>query len=218
MDNIPQSWQHVKPFAICGNFDHGRVWSQQLTIPKVFLSFGATVANDLPILMSQELAQWASAMGPRDKMLMGLDANKAEDQVLAAYNDNQNLWYEFIRNGFQHSNQIMGIDWYRPEDWMISGTIGYNPFRHQFVAKALRPIYCESLGLSIPIGGFVTTLPSYKYQPHEMVEQFRVAGLDVTAMWKAQKAPVCKCQPSRLAEFQLTRHQINTCLPNLPHS
>ena len=197
MQRIPLSWRFVKPVGICGMFDDGRLWSQNLNVPKCFLSLGATIGNDRPERMANELAQWASVMGPNDHMLIGLDGCKDSGTVLAAYNDKTEVWYSFIRNGFLQSNSLLGTDWFHPEDWEITGGFVDKPCRHQFTAKALRPIKCAQLALDIPKGEEIVTYTSYKYGPAEMVTYLAQAGIEVSAMWKSQIAPVCEYDPKK---------------------
>jgi uncharacterized SAM-dependent methyltransferase len=197
MRRIPRSWRHVHPFALCGTFDQVRVWSRGLKVAKCFLSLGATVGNDQPARMVDELSRWSSLLGPDDRMLIGTDSNQDEAAVLAAYNDKGHVWHSFIANGFLQSNRVLGVDWFREEDWTVYGVVERTPaFRHQFVAEALRPVDCPSLGLSFKPGDRIVTYPSHKYSAADMLRHFAAAGFETKVMWRARHVPVCKCPPS----------------------
>lgn len=192
MRRIPSSWRYVQPFALCGTFEEARAWSHGLTVPKCFLCLGGTMGNDEPGRMAEEFKLWSSALRRDDRMLLGLDSSQDDDTVLAAYNDAGDIWHSFIRNGFVHSNSVLGADWFNPEEWSISGTIKRGPYRHQFEAVCQQQVNCSSLGLKFEAGDRIVTYPSYKYTPTETADQFAAAGLETRAMWRADGGPVCK--------------------------
>ena len=131
-------------------------------------------------------------MRPEDRMLLGLDACQDEDVIWKSYHDDEGLFNDFVRNGLMHSNAVLGHDWYRDDEWEISGELQTVPLMHHFAITALRDVVCEPLGIFFPKGQKLVCYEGFKYEPRKMHKQFSAAGLKPRQTWKSPSGRICK--------------------------
>ncbi|GAB1194368.1 hypothetical protein APSETT444_003613 [Aspergillus pseudonomiae] len=199
MDILPASYQHVKCYGLWGTFDDARVWSDRITAPRWFFSLGSIFGNDRFDIAVADLQKWSAIMRPGDRIFLGLDGCKDVEKVWLSYNDPQGHWHDFVRNGLHHSNRVLGHEWYRPEDWEITGVCGETP-TFRYVIKAKRDVSCKPLDLEIKKGETILTTEWYKYGPEEMQEQFNHSGLQETARWESPSGPTCEFRASHFVQ------------------
>jgi len=175
--------------GLWGTFDDALAWLKSIPSPKCYISMGSMFGNDHFDAAVSRLKAWRNLMNSSDLMLLGLDSCQDRDTVWKSYHDKEGLFQVFIRNGFRHSNSILGHEWYRDEDWDLSGEIQDAPRMHQFVFVANKAVRCRPLGIDFRPGEKVVCYEGFKYEPRTMQKQFSVAGLTQLDQW---------CSPSGL--------------------
>ena len=188
---LARSYDYVRCYGLWGSFDNGLMWSRMINTPKWFLSLGSSLGNDFFEPAVTRLSSWAASMGPQDRMLLGMDAHEDVSEIWKSYHDPQGIFENFIRNGLENSNNILGKPWYRREDWSIVGVFQDKPVMHRFAIRANREVIEESLGLKFEAGDEIDCYEAFKYQPYTMRQQFEKVGLEEIAIWKAPTAPIC---------------------------
>ncbi|KAL1835890.1 hypothetical protein VTJ49DRAFT_5911 [Mycothermus thermophilus] len=177
--------------------------------PRWFLSLGSILGNDFPEPATKILSRWTALLRPDptptpangpttttgDRILLGMDSTTSPTLLWASYHDPQNLFEQFMRNGLQHSNRVLGVNWYRPEDWDVVGVMSTKYVMHQFMFRAKRDVRCEAPGpgpgpggvvkIEFPKGHEIDCYEAFKFGPEEMGEQFRGAGVREVGRWKA---------------------------------
>jgi uncharacterized SAM-dependent methyltransferase len=146
-------------------------------------------------------------MSADDRMLLGLDATQDKEVIWNSYHDSEGIFHRFIRNGFRHSNKVLGHDWYRYRDWTLSGEFQENPLMHHFTMTAVRDIEVKSLGITFRKGEKVICYEGFKYNPRWMQRQFAAAGLTKLNQWKSPSGRICMCRNS---SFQLTENLLTS--------
>jgi uncharacterized SAM-dependent methyltransferase len=179
---------------LCGSFNDVREWCTKFKRPIWFLSLGSIFGNDEFKVAVHDLEMWSSIMRPCDRMLLGLDGCKEKEKVWRSYNDSLKTWDRMIRNGLALSNEILGHQWYRPEDWEITGSCKDGP-RHRFIIRARNAVRCDALNLMILPGDEILTTEWFKYGPEEMQLQFQAAGFRKVNQWKSPSGDFCKYTP-----------------------
>jgi uncharacterized SAM-dependent methyltransferase len=182
------------PFTInglWGTFDDGLAYMQRLSSPKCYVSLGSMFGNDHFEAATARLRAWSSVMGPRDRMLLGLDACQDRDTLWASYHDETGLFERFIRNGFRSSNRVLGCAWFRDEDWLVTGELLEAPTMHRFAVVARKPVRCEALGIAFDKGDKVVCYEGFKYDPVAMQKQFVAADLKKLAQWHSPSGRIC---------------------------
>ncbi|KAK2831935.1 hypothetical protein FQN49_007020 [Arthroderma sp. PD_2] len=185
MAELASELQYIRCFGLWGAFSDGLDWLRAVNSPKLILSLGSMFGNDEFSLAVSRLEEWKEVMGPGDLMLLGLDACRYLPELWESYHDPTKVWESFIRNGLEYSNEVLECDWYKEEDWDITGRIDHLPdVVHKFSMIAKRDIYCPSLGLRFSADESVDFFEAWKYGPERMRSQFKLAGFDEIARWQ----------------------------------
>lgn len=153
--------------------------------PVLLVFFGSTLGNFEPEAARRFLAQWASALGPGDGLLIGIDGKKDPARLYAAYNDAEGVTADFNRNVLTRINREVGADFvesqfahravYHAEAGRIE--MALVSLRAQTVTVAGRPIHFAD-------GEPIVTEHSYKYTPAEFQTLARLAGWEPVEVWQ----------------------------------
>jgi uncharacterized SAM-dependent methyltransferase len=185
-------YPNIRCYGLWGTFDDCLEWAKREDSPKCYISLGSMFGNDHFDVAVAQLKSWADIMRPQDRMLLGLDGTKDRNTIWKSYHDAKGFFHAFIRNGLTHSNAILGYNWYRPQDWEVTGEFQDKPLMHHFVIKAVRDVHCEAIGLSFRRGEQIVCYEGFKYQPLAMQKQFAAAGLHQTKQWQSPSGRICK--------------------------
>lgn len=199
MDKLSKGYRYVKPFALWGTIADGiRFYNGLgLTRPRLFLSLGSLYGNDHfhRAVSNLRTLKEGALTSHEDAILLTMDATSDMHAIWRSYHDEQGVLEQFIRNGFKHSNKVLGHEWYRDEDWELHGEFKTDPITHRFVLRAKRHTSCPAIGLSMSTGEEIDCYEVFKYSPELMRKQFSEAGLEEQTCWKAPNAEICKCDP-----------------------
>jgi L-histidine N-alpha-methyltransferase len=152
----------------------------------LLLLLGSNIGNFDPPGATQFLKQIASALGPRDSLLIGADLVKPEAQLLLAYDDPLGVTAAFNKNLLVHLNQALGA------------AFDVTAFDHRAVWNAtasrveMHLVSRREQRVDIPAAGISTTLQagepiwtesSYKYTPAHFDDLLATARLRVQERW-----------------------------------
>lgn len=108
-------FQYVQLYGLLGTYDQGIPWiSQNFTssgIQKNFLWMGSSIGNQNRLESAMFLRRLQRmCMEPGDFFVIGFDKRNAPEKIELAYDDSHGVTREFIMNGLDHVNHIMGQD------------------------------------------------------------------------------------------------------------
>lgn len=196
MEDLAPRYQFVQCFGLWGTFDDAFAWAREIQQqqPSIwYLSLGSFFGNDHFLAAVERLGAWRSAMRREDRLLIGMDAQDNGAAVWASYHDKCGVLEQFMRNGLHNSNDILGHQWYKDEEWEVTGLLEEgSPITHKFVFRALCDVVCPGLDLRFDKGDEIDCYEVFKYGPDEMRKQFAAAGLVEITAFKAPQAPFCK--------------------------
>lgn len=106
-------FQYVQLYGLLGTYDQGIPWiSKNFTssnIQKNFLWMGSSIGNSNRLESAMFLSQiQRMCMEPGDNFVIGFDKRNAAEKIELAYDDRAGITREFIMNGLDHVNRIMG--------------------------------------------------------------------------------------------------------------
>ena len=171
-------YQHVQCHGLLGTYEDGLAWLKTLenpNQPKCILWMGSSIGNLNRTEAADFLRDFSSTLGPRDTMLISVDACQDKDVVFHAYNDGQGKTHEFILNGLMHANRLMGKEIFRKDDWRVIGEYDVEAGRHQAFVTPVRDVVVENA--LIKAGEKVRIEESYKYSLYQSTMLWRDAGL-----------------------------------------
>ncbi|PGH15720.1 hypothetical protein AJ80_05428 [Polytolypa hystricis UAMH7299] len=179
------NYKHVQCFGLWGTFEDGFEWAKSVSGPRVFLSLGSIYGNDRFDRAVKYLKKCADVLRPEDLILIGIDCHPDPDAVWRSYHDSQGLFEQFIRNGFRFSNEVIGGQWYRDEDWEVRGVLEQNPLQHRFVLRAVRDVDYPPADLHFTTGMEIECYEGIKQTPELMAKQFVLADLTELGKWES---------------------------------
>ena len=182
--------------GLWGTFEDGVDWANRNCgdRPRMFLSLGSILGNDH---FEDAVARLKSlrSTGLRneyDMILLSMDGTKDLEKICKSYDDTEGLFTQLIRRGFEDSNDVLGDNWYRPEEWTLLRRLTRNPTMHRFVLQAKHTIQCPMRDVTLLQGDEIDCYIGFKYGPEEMAKQFEAAGLKEYARWKSPHDDICK--------------------------
>ncbi|KAK4449073.1 histidine N-alpha-methyltransferase [Podospora aff. communis PSN243] len=195
--SLASEFTFVRCRGLWGTFDDAQRWvAECVKGPIWLLSLGSILGNDFPEPAVAHLARWASLMNDNDRMLVGMDATTDKQRIWDSYHDSSGLFEQFMRGGCEHSNRVLGHNWYRPQDWEVVGVWAEQYCMHRFVFRALVDVQCAPIGLDFRAGHEIDCYEAFKFGPAEMRALFEAAGLRQQSVFKAPgTSAICKISP-----------------------
>lgn len=195
LEEIKHRYKWIHCLGLWGSFNGDLDWIHEIPGPKWFLSLGSVFGNDWFEPAVANLQRLSGFMGPEDRMLLGQDSCKDPHTLWLSYHDEEGLFEGFIRNGLEHTNRVLGYDWYKAKDWTVGGKFVNNPFMHQFVITAKKDLEIKDPKVSMIKGTQIDCYEAFKYDPEEMGDQFKASGLQQLATWQSPSTRICKYYP-----------------------
>ena len=171
-----EDYKFVEFFALHGTYDDGLAWlSDSDKKPTVIMSLGSSIGNFDRLGAADFLRSFTEALGPHDRLLIGLDACQDEEKVFKAYNDSEGMTEWFYRNGLDHANILIGRQLFQQSDWNVEGRYDSKEHKHYACYVAKQDIYIDDA--LIKAGEKLKFEESYKYNEAESDPLWREAGL-----------------------------------------
>lgn len=174
--------------AVCGEYRAGLEHVRQhFPGPKLVLWLGSNIGNFAREEAAVFLRQVARALGPDDRLLVGVDLRKDRETLRLAYDDPKGVTAQFNKNILARINRELG------------GHFDLAKFRHvayyneaagrvemYLVSGAAMRVQVEKLELVVDFknGEAIHTEDSYKYSDAEIEALAGAAGLRVLRSWK----------------------------------
>lgn len=151
--------------------------------------FGGTFGNFNNVQGLRLLRQFAGLMGPRDRLLIGLDMVKPVPVLEAAYNDSAGVTARFNRNILSHVNRCLKAE-FDPDDFAHRAFFNRDLERIEMHLAARRKLRVgiADLGMRVEMekGETIHTEISRKFSRISAEDLFREAGVCVSA-WHADE-------------------------------
>jgi EasF-like predicted methyltransferase len=185
-----EKYHHVKCRGLHGTYDDGLEWlksDHHASRPKAVLSMGSSIGNFRKSDATGFLKSFASILQPGDCMIIGIDACKDPRKVFHAYNDIEGTTHQFILNGLEHANNLLGSKEFNIKDWKVIGEYRYGEEggRHMAFVSPICDVTID--GVSIRKGERIQIEESNKFSADEANQLFREAGLVQGVRWANQQ-------------------------------
>ncbi|KAF1841280.1 uncharacterized protein K460DRAFT_399093 [Cucurbitaria berberidis CBS 394.84] len=184
-----EGYKHVKCFGLYGTYDNALEWLKSPEIeakPKTILWLGSSLGNFKRHEVAPFLAGFGDVLRASDTMLIGIDSCKEPERVFHAYNDRDNVTHEFILNGLEHANELMGETAFNLQDWEVVGEYDEEAGRHQAFVSPRKDVVVD--GVPISQGERVRIEESYKYSREEVTKLWEGARLAENSVWANSRA------------------------------
>ncbi|KAK5163678.1 hypothetical protein LTR04_002346 [Oleoguttula sp. CCFEE 6159] len=178
------TYEHVKCFGLHGTYDDGLAWlklPENATKPKCVLSLGSSIGNFKRDEAAAFLRRFADILHSRDSMIIGIDACEDPDKVYHAYNDREGLTHEFVLNGLQQANRLLGREVFDIQKWSVIGEYDGASGRHHAFVTPIEDVRVDDV--LIKSGERVRIEESYKYSSEQSRRLWAEANLAEGATW-----------------------------------
>ncbi|RCH99832.1 hypothetical protein CU097_014817 [Rhizopus azygosporus] len=192
-------FQYVKLFGLLGTYDQGIPWiNQHFTskgIKKAFLWLGSSIGNQTRLESALFLKRLQEmCVEPGDLCVIGFDKRNHTEKIKTAYNDPKGVTREFIMNGLDHINRIMGCDKFiDPASFAYDSAYLEKQGRHVAHYRALDNMVLNYRSdafdrtIQVKKGELIHVEHSYKYSFQEITSLLAAAGLDMAECWTDSK-------------------------------
>jgi dimethylhistidine N-methyltransferase len=181
---LPVRADFTRPFHLPPQLQDAAGTQTQGQGPRLGFFPGSTIGNFAPGQAAAFLAHVAKMLGPRRRMVVGVDACKDPAVLLPAYDDARGVTAEFDLNVLARINRELDgdlpLDAFRHE-----ARFNANASRIEMHLVAQRPFQATVLGrrFDFAAGESIHTENSYKYGQAEFRALARSAGWDVERVW-----------------------------------
>ena len=178
------TFKYVRCHGLLGTYEDGLEWlkeAENIHRSKCVMSLGSSIGNFNREEAAKFLNGFASALGPQDIMMVGLDGCQDKDKVYHAYNDREGKTHEFVLNGLTHANELLGNESFNQKHWEVVGEYDVAAGRHQAFYIPLEDVQVD--GIDFVAGEKVRIEESYKYSPLQTERLWEKAGLTVGAVF-----------------------------------
>jgi L-histidine N-alpha-methyltransferase len=160
--------------------------------PKLVLFLGSSLGNLAPREAAAFLRDVRAALGPRDRLLLGLDQTRDPDALLPAYDDPQGVTAAFARNVLARVNRELGGAF---DLRAFAHRAAWEPGEHRVVLDLVssRPqsVPVRALGLTarFAAGEALRAECCHKFPDAVLDRLFDAADLAETEVWRAPGRP-----------------------------
>ncbi|KAI3337709.1 DUF323 domain protein [Ustulina deusta] len=180
------TFQHVRCHGLLGTYDDGREWlmsPSHLAKRKCILHLGSSIGNFSPSDAALFLRGFADVLQPQDSLLIGVDS--CYGLISSFYNaiDQEGITHEFILNGLQHANEVLGEPIFQIDDWKVIGEYVYDGEggRHRAFYSPVHDTVV--MGETIKAHERIQVEQSFKYSKGACASLWKSAGVLETDRW-----------------------------------
>ncbi|KAM0562409.1 hypothetical protein ACHAPJ_002099 [Fusarium lateritium] len=179
-------FKYVSCHGLLGTYDDGMEWLKHPSLTsrsKCILHLGSSIGNFTRDEAAGFLGGFAEVLRPSDSMIVGVDSCSKPAKVYHAYNDSKGATHQFILNGLENANEILGEDIFNKDEWRVIGEYVYDDEggRHQAFLAPTRPT--DVLGSRVMPHERIQIEESLKYSEEEKTRLWKLAGLTEMGRW-----------------------------------
>ncbi|KAI7896420.1 uncharacterized protein EV154DRAFT_492173 [Mucor mucedo] len=188
-------FQYVQLYGLLGTYDQGIPWiSKHFTssdVQKNFLWMGSSIGNQNRLESAMFLRRLQRmCMEPGDFFVIGFDKRNAAEKIELAYDDSYGVTREFIMNGLDHVNRIMGQEnFVNRADFAYDSVYQEKQGRHLSHYRALKDTTVhyktsqKEYDIKIKKDELIHVEHSYKYSLGEIQSILSAADLNMVDYW-----------------------------------
>ncbi|CAG8620353.1 10078_t:CDS:2, partial [Ambispora leptoticha] len=193
------SFSNVTLVGLLGTYEEGMEFVSKLTkeTPKMIMWLGSSLGNS----NRDEACQFVDtfrkqAMNVGDLFLFGIDRRNDPKKVTIAYNDSMRVTEEFIMNGLNHVNSIIGAPFIDRDNFEYFARYNNEEGRHEAYYKSkidqtleyVSPNTKATTKIILAEGELINIEYSYKYAPSETIELIHNTRMVLVKSWPDPQA------------------------------
>ncbi|KAG0269148.1 hypothetical protein BGZ95_002179 [Linnemannia exigua] len=184
---------NVKTAGLWGTYDQGLTFVSSFgsDVPKTLLWLGSSIGN-LNRQESQEfIASYRKTLNVGDNWIIGIDRRNDAQEITVAYNDPKGITRDFIMNGLDHINVLLGQEFIDRQKFRYFAQYNVEVGRHEAfyqVTEAHELVYtspstAEEIRIALAKDELINVEYSYKWSLQESTQLFEDTQMTKVGQW-----------------------------------
>ncbi|KAG0353309.1 histidine-specific methyltransferase [Gamsiella multidivaricata] len=186
-------FNNIKIVGLWGTYDQGIAFVSSIgpEIPKTLLWLGSSIGSYTREDAAHLLVSYRQSLNKGDNWLIGIDRRNDPQEITLAYNDSKGVTREFILNGLDHANVLLGQQVLDRDNFGYYGRYNEEEGRHEAYYKVKKPHQMKyrnpATGQEIVVDmaedELINMEYSYKWSPQETAQLFQQTRLMPIGQW-----------------------------------
>jgi uncharacterized SAM-dependent methyltransferase len=206
--------QYVKVRGLLGTYDDCVAWLA--SDPKMiiqssvtFLWMGNSIANLQPHDASLLLSRFSHICAKQSigcQFIVAADACTHKTTIMAAYDTAKRPLHDFLLNGLQHANTVLGQDVFQASDWTCAVEMNdrENVLNTYYTPRRDLQLDIDGLAVDFRKGDRVLAITSGKWTEKDVNAVGVNAGLRIADIWRDMSRIYCNNVPNSVPRRLLT--------------
>ncbi|KAL1919392.1 uncharacterized protein VTP21DRAFT_2085 [Calcarisporiella thermophila] len=182
------SFSNIRLVGLLGTYEDGIAYCSKLPPEqsKIVMWIGSSIGNYNREDGAAFLRSYRDrVMNAGDMVLLGVDRRNDPELISVAYNDPRGVTREFIMNGLDHINNILGHNFIDRNQFEYVSYYNEKQGRHEAYYRSLcdQTLSHKDQTFHIAKNEMINVEYSYKYDVEELISLFETAGLSHAMTW-----------------------------------
>ncbi|KAF9119191.1 hypothetical protein BGW39_000490 [Mortierella sp. 14UC] len=183
---------NVKTAGLWGTYDQGLAFVSSFgsDVPKTLLWLGSSIGNLTRQEAQEFIASYRKTLNVGDNWIIGIDRRNDAQEITVAYNDPKGVTRDFIMNGLDHINVLLGQEFIDRQKFRYFAQYNVEAGRHEAyyqVKEAHELIYtsssAEEVRISLAKDELINVEYSYKWSLQESTQLFEDTEMTKVGQW-----------------------------------
>ncbi|KAI1315189.1 hypothetical protein EDD11_001126 [Mortierella claussenii] len=186
-------FNNIEIAGLWGTYDEGVAFMRSLgqDVPKTLLWLGSSIGSLDREDAKQMLISYRRNLNKGDNWLIGIDRRNNPEEIVVAYNDPKGVTREFIMNGLDHANALLGQQCFDRTKFEYFARYNNDLGRHEAYYKVKEshqwrykdPESKEETVVGLARDELINMEYSYKWSPEETAQLFKETLLEKVCQW-----------------------------------
>ncbi|KAG0283315.1 hypothetical protein BGZ96_012324 [Linnemannia gamsii] len=184
---------NVKTAGLWGTYDQGLAFVSSFgtDVPKTLLWLGSSIGNLTREEANEFIASYRKTLNVGDNWIIGIDRRNNAQDITIAYNDPQGVTRDFVMNGLDHINVLLGQDFIDRQKFRYFAQYNVEVGRHEAyyqVKEAHELVYTtpstgEEVRIVLAQDELINVEYSYKWSLQESTALFEDTKMTKVGQW-----------------------------------
>ncbi|KAF8928412.1 hypothetical protein BGZ47_001651 [Haplosporangium gracile] len=184
---------NVKTAGLWGTYDQGLAFVSSFgsDVPKTLLWLGSSIGNLTREEAQDFIASYRKTLNVGDNWIIGIDRRNDAQEITIAYNDPKGVTRDFVMNGLDHINVLLGQDFIDRQKFRYFAQYNVEIGRHEAyyqVKEAHELVYIapstgEEVRIALAQDELINVEYSYKWSLQESTQLFEDTEMTKVGQW-----------------------------------
>lgn len=186
-------YENITLQGLWGTYDDGFEYIKLLpaTKPKVILFLGSSISGFTRSEAKEFVSKIQTNLSPGNRLILGVHHRTTPDRIALAYNDPKGVTRDFILNGLNHANNLLGKDVFKLDNFSYDPQVLSEQGCHESYIRSeceqtiqfSCPQSKKEYQFTIKEGEKIHLESSYQYSVDELDSTIQEGGFNLAAQW-----------------------------------